>query len=258
MKLIETIRSSEAYGTEKSIQTILDWKRNVAFVIIDQKIYGDLIFKLGQEGINTIKVPNSKGFNTYIFYRPVARKNALELLSIAEKYNGFLPSDANKYPVDIIRRIGQLLEYDPNDIEDFINSQLKTQMIAEQKIRKIVKETINKLFEEFDDDYFSSFEFEDIPEMQPGGTAHQAFLDDLKKDPSMGAYKKPGEDEVNKLIKGLKQANLDLPSDQKLIHHAEKNLSQNLNEPEKIKARKDKNKMDKIFGTGSYNESFNK
>lgn len=256
MELIETIRSSEAYNPKDSIQTLLDWQRSVAFVDIARNESDDLIFKLGQEGINAIKVPNNKNFNLYILYRPAARKNALELLSIAQEYGGILPSTLDQAPAEVIRRIGQLLEYDPDDIESFINSKLKAQMIAEQKIKTIIKEVIGKLFENFDDeDYFSSFEFEDIPEMEPGGAAHQAFLDDLKKDPSMGTYRKPSEDELNKLTKSLQQANLDLPSDQSLMHHAEKNLYQTLNEPEKIKAIQDKSKMKKMFGAGSYNES---
>jgi len=255
MKLIETIRSSEAYNLKDSIQTLLDWQRSVAFVDIIPSVSDDLIFKLGQEGINTMKVPNNKNFNLYILYRPAARKNALELLSIAQEYGGILPSTLDQAPAEVIRRIGQLLEYDPDDIESFINSKLKSQMIAEQKIKTRIKEAIGKLFENFDDDYFSTFEFEDIPEMEPGGAAHQAFLDDLKKDPSMGTYKKPDENELNKLTKGLQQANLDLPSDDELMHHAEKNLYQTLNEPKKIKARQDKSKMNKMFGAGSYNES---
>lgn len=115
------------------------------------------------------------------------------------------------------------------------------------KLRKLIRKEVLKMFEGVYDDEFN---IEDIPDMEPGGAAHQAFLDDLKKD--KGMYKKPIEGEVDNIIKGLQQANLDLPSEQELIRIAEKKMQRTL-EPSEIE--KIKQAMEKIWGTGSYNES---
>jgi len=122
------------------------------------------------------------------------------------------------------------------------------------KLRLFIQEDISKIFE---DDYISSFEPEDIPEMQPGGVAHQAFLKDLWKEPSMGKYKDPSGEEVDNIIKGLQQGNLDLPNDYDLTQQAEKDLQRKLNSPEKSGADTIKD-MEKLAGAGSYNESIRK
>ena len=98
--------------------------------------------------------------------------------------------------------------------------------------------------------YDDEFGFEDSADLMPGGAAHQAFLDDLKKD--KGIYKNPSETEIDNIIQGLQQANLDLPNDQELIRMAEKKLNRRL-EPSEIE--KIKQTMEKIAGPGSYNES---
>jgi len=115
------------------------------------------------------------------------------------------------------------------------------------KLRKLIREEVSKMFEDIYDDEFS---LEDVPDMKPGGDAHKAFLDDLAKE--KGKYKEPNEEEVDNIIKGLQQANLDLPSDQELIRMAEKKLNRPL-EPSEIE--KIKQTMEKIWGTGSYNEN---
>jgi superfamily II DNA helicase RecQ len=122
----------------------------------------------------------------------------------------------------------------------------------EKKIKKIIKEEIEKIFE-YEDEYFSSFDFEDISDMEPGGDAHKAFLKDLEKEKSFGKYKEPSEKEIENIVNGLKSANLDLPSDQDLIRQAEKSLNRTLNSAELDKIRRTKEKMEKIWGAGSYN-----
>ncbi len=122
------------------------------------------------------------------------------------------------------------------------------------KLRVLIREQISKLFENgFEDDYISSFEPEDIPELQPGGAAYHAAAKDIKSDPSMGKFKDPSEEELKNIIQGLKQANLDLPSDQELIRQAEKDMQRKLNPSEIDKIQKTKERMEKIAGVGSFN-----
>ena len=121
-------------------------------------------------------------------------------------------------------------------------------------LRPIIREYVEKMFENFpEDDYLSSFELEDIPDMQPGGEAHQAFLKDLENEPLAGKYKPTSELELKNLIKGMQQANLELPSDDELISKAEQMLHRKLNQPEVEIALKTKHNMQKTFGAGSYN-----
>jgi len=123
-----------------------------------------------------------------------------------------------------------------------------------EKLRTIIKETVSKIVETYEDDYLSSFDIEDIPEMQPGSAAHQAFLKDLESEPTMGRYKEPSEKELKNIIQGLRQANLDLPSDQELVHQAEEMLNRTLTQPELEKINRTKQRMEKIAGIGSFNE----
>lgn len=125
------------------------------------------------------------------------------------------------------------------------------------KLRSILREMVSSMFEDYDDDYFSSFELEDIPEMMSGSDAHKAFMDDLKKDPSAVDYKEPSEAELNRMIQSLRYANLDLPSDQELIAQARKELKRELNNSEIEAVKRTKQRMERLAGKDSFNESIN-
>jgi len=124
-----------------------------------------------------------------------------------------------------------------------------------ENLRSLIREEVSKLFENWEDDYISSFEYEDIPDMQPGGEAHKSFLRDLEKEPEMGTYKEPTEQELENIIQGLQQANLELPSDQELINQAEEDMQRKLNNSEIEKIKRTKKRMEKIAGAGTFNES---
>jgi len=72
----------------------------------------DKVLRLG------FRMVEVKGENdAVIFYHPTATRQAMELKAIAERHRGYLSKDATEQET---RRIGQLLEYDPADIEDHI------------------------------------------------------------------------------------------------------------------------------------------
>jgi hypothetical protein len=119
-----------------SIQTVLDWQRNVAFVV---GISTNTIDYLKENGINIIRVPSS---SAYIIFRPIARQNALELLSIAKKYGGVLPASPQQTTSDVVRRIGQLLEYEPKEVEDFINKKFNN---MNENFKKFIQTEVKKL-----------------------------------------------------------------------------------------------------------------
>lgn len=114
-ELSEEIKASEAYSDYNSIKTIVDGKRDVAFVKKSTYIY--LLSKY--HGLKVIKVPGS---DNYIIYKKGAEDQANELLDIANKYGGFLHWQATD---EDSRRIGQLLGYNQEDIEDYIKNSKK-------------------------------------------------------------------------------------------------------------------------------------
>jgi hypothetical protein len=118
--LRESIRASEATNQKDSILTVLNGKRNLAFIT-----FGDLnpadkvtVTKLinSDAGLNTIQVNRSPHMG-FVVYREGHEKEAQELAYLANRYGGYLSAEANRE--DSIR-IGQLLNYDPQDIQDYI------------------------------------------------------------------------------------------------------------------------------------------
>lgn len=114
----ETIRASEAQNSNSAIKTVIEGKRNVAWI---NDLRDDIQDELRQMGFKTSKVP-SNPYNAYVIFRPGFEKQAFELINIAEKYNGYLSHNAS---IDDTIRIGQLLEYDPIDIQTYVEKMIK-------------------------------------------------------------------------------------------------------------------------------------
>lgn len=112
--LNESIKSSEANNLKKAIQTLIDNKRNVAFITQPTNDIANLI---GYYGLKSLKVPGNN-YDAWIIYREGSEAQAKELLGLANKYGGYLSVKASDE--DTIR-IGQLLGYDESDINDYIN-----------------------------------------------------------------------------------------------------------------------------------------
>lgn len=117
----EEIDAAQATTFEGSIKTILDGSRGVAFdsIFPEDKLEWNLIERLQSLGlISIIPASEREGNNNYIFYNPNYEKEALELYSISNKYGGYLAYYA--LPEES-RRIGELLSYKKQDIDDYIN-----------------------------------------------------------------------------------------------------------------------------------------
>lgn len=106
----EDIDAQEAHSDYNSLKTIVDGKRDVAYV----KLTPILSLYTMINGLKKIKVPIS---NNSIVYKKGSEDKAKELLDIANKYGGYLRYDATE---EDSRRIGQLLGYKESDIEDYI------------------------------------------------------------------------------------------------------------------------------------------
>jgi hypothetical protein len=128
----ESIKAGEATNAHDSLMSLLppgfeesDWaggqppvgRRRVCFFTrwdLKPRDWSmmDKVLRLG------FKMVEVKGENdAVIFYHPTAKDQAMELKAIAERHRGYLSKDATEQET---RRIGQLLEYDPADIEEHI------------------------------------------------------------------------------------------------------------------------------------------
>ena len=116
----EAIKASEAYSTYSSLKTLLDGKRKIAFVNKNDFKYKEVKELLTQlRGFEEMPVKGEH--NTVIIYHPDSYRQAVELKEIAERYNGLLHWQAS---LRDHRRIGELLEYEKGDIDNFIKKML--------------------------------------------------------------------------------------------------------------------------------------
>lgn len=129
--LKEEIAASEAHEDESAVQTVIDGKRDLGVIsITGSTMSPDLFWKLVKEyDLKTLKIP-SNPFNLYIYYRKGAEKQAEELKDIAEKYGGFFAYDATE---EDSRRVGELLGYKREDIDDYIVRNKKMRGLDEEK-----------------------------------------------------------------------------------------------------------------------------
>jgi hypothetical protein len=113
----EYIDPSEAHNEVDSVKTLCDEKRGVAFLagmnITTFRIVAQMICDCKLRHINVPSNPHI----AFIVYRKGYEKQAQELLNIAEKYGGYLDAMATE---EDSRKIGELLEYDPKEVEGFI------------------------------------------------------------------------------------------------------------------------------------------
>lgn len=117
--LKEEIAASEAYRNDTGLETIIKGKRNVGFFTAVGGVgitYEDVLKKVKRYNLEILPVEGND-YGAYIVYRPEGKQDALELKKIAEKHGGYLSSKA---PAEETRRIGELLGYRKEDIDEFI------------------------------------------------------------------------------------------------------------------------------------------
>lgn len=124
--LLEEIDPSEAYNDMDAIQTLVDGKRDLAFIVEKSNNPSDWEKIQNIIADNGFKVMYVKGnpYNAYIAYIPGSESKANELKDIAEKYGGYLAYDATR---EETKRIGELLGYTKKSIDDFITSKYQMQ-----------------------------------------------------------------------------------------------------------------------------------
>lgn len=119
--IIEHIHPMDVDDDYKSVLSICEGKRGVAFIVIDylsDKKYEKIINLVNKCNLNSVSVPKNP-YGAYVVFKDGFEKDAHELRKIAIKYDGFLSPNADENET---RRIGELLNYDPEEVERFIKN----------------------------------------------------------------------------------------------------------------------------------------
>ena len=118
-KLKEEINSEQAFSNFDSVQTIVDGKRNLAYVVEkgDTPENWQRVLDLIKDNNLMVLPVEGNPYKAFIIHTPDSKDEAIELKDIAEKYDGYLASNTNKE--DTIE-VGRLLDYKEEDIQQYI------------------------------------------------------------------------------------------------------------------------------------------
>lgn len=128
--LKEEISASEAFRDESAVQTVVDGKRDLGMIALASSTMPEEDFwnAVKQSNLQVLEVP-SNPYKALIYFRKGAENKAIELRDIAEKYKGFLAYNATE---EDSRRIGYLLGYKKEDVEDYVERS-REKSITEKK-----------------------------------------------------------------------------------------------------------------------------
>ena len=120
--LNETIKASEAYDEIDSINTVINGKRDLAFLVLTTQRLIDprpsieaLKFAI-DNGLNLLPVKNRSEGVAFVLYKNDL-SSAQKLADFASKKNGYLNDETPEEAMFI----GKALNYDEADIESYIN-----------------------------------------------------------------------------------------------------------------------------------------
>ena len=117
--IIEHIHPKEAYTSLGSIKTLLDGRRKLCYNVkadLNDPEFKKVFLELLDNGFLMLKVKGKH--NPFVVYHPSKEKEAKEIKDLAEHFDGYLHANA---PLRIQKRFGEILEYDPVEIEAYIN-----------------------------------------------------------------------------------------------------------------------------------------
>jgi len=132
-RITESIKASEAHTEIGSFRTLEDGKRNIAWVqinIVPYKLQKYIIDSSERNDFGVIRVLENPN-KPVIIYRQGYKEQAEELYNIAKKYNGYLAWNAS---YEDSKRIGELLEYTPKDIEKYLNKNYTDKKLNEGQV----------------------------------------------------------------------------------------------------------------------------
>jgi len=155
-KLTETIKASEAHTELGSFETLEQGKRGIALIqinTVDDMIKRYIINSINENDFGYVVVQKNPK-KPIIVYRKGYRQNAEELAKIADKYNGLLSAKAT---YEDSKRIGELLEYDPEDIQNYLKKNYNGKTLKEHETPSfLLKEEIILIREGNVQDYINN------------------------------------------------------------------------------------------------------
>ena len=155
-KLTETIKASEAHTELGSFETLEQGKRGIAWIqinTVDDMIKRYIINSINENDFGYVVVKKHPK-KPIIIYRKGYRQNAEELAKIADKYNGLLSAKAT---YEDSKRIGELLEYDPEDIQNYLKKNYNGKTLKEHETPSfLLKEEIILIREGNVQDYINN------------------------------------------------------------------------------------------------------
>jgi GH24 family phage-related lysozyme (muramidase) len=155
-KLTETIKASDAYTYLNSFKTLEQEKRGIAWIqinLVDNMIKRYIINSINKNDFGYVVVKKHPK-KPIIIYRKGYRQNAEELAKIADKYNGLLSAKAT---YEDSKRIGELLEYDPEDIQNYLKKNYNDKTLKEHETPSfLLKEEIILIREGNVQDYINN------------------------------------------------------------------------------------------------------
>jgi GH24 family phage-related lysozyme (muramidase) len=155
-KLTETIKASDAYTDLNSFKTLEQEKRGIAWIqinMVDNMIKRYIINSINKNDFGYVVVKEHPK-KPIIVYREGYRQNAEELAKIANKYNGYLSANAT---YEDSKRIGELLEYEPEDIQNYLKKNYNGKTLKEHETPSfLLKEEIILIREGNVQDYINN------------------------------------------------------------------------------------------------------
>jgi hypothetical protein len=122
--LNEKIKASEASDTMDAVKTLIDGKRDLAFVAVmdDPRYTTNNLYELkalaygASNGLGVLEVKDKEDGQAYILYVKGKEDKAQKLADYASSKGGYL---ADETPEEAIL-VGNLLDYDEKDIEEYV------------------------------------------------------------------------------------------------------------------------------------------
>ena len=109
----EQVHPLDVTGARTAIESLVNKRRNVGWINEPKQEDVDL---MNDNEIQSIKVP-SNPYDAYVIYLDGHENEAKELKNIAERYKGFLSPQSSD---EETQRIGRILSYPENEIEEYI------------------------------------------------------------------------------------------------------------------------------------------
>lgn len=142
----EYINPSEAHNDVESVRLICDGKRGVAYVTAFRLTdYEEIVEMVSECDLDSYKVPNNPN-DAYVIFNKDYKDEAKELLSIIVSLGGYLSPEA---PEDVTRRIGELLNYEPEEVENFIRKRSINESVSSAEITNAIDSNFNNFVSKY-------------------------------------------------------------------------------------------------------------